>query len=208
MYLPLVDSLRCPKVHAETWLVAQIERIDDRDIVEGVLGCPECLAEYAIHDGVVRFDERAHRAPFVAPAEEDALRLAAALDLTDARMTAILHGRWGACAPIIAGLSPAHLLLVNPPEGIASGDGVSIIVGDDVRIASASMSAAAFDATATPSQIAAFRAAVKGGGRFVGPSDVPIPGELTELARDESIWIGQVPAGMISQPVMPTRRSK
>lgn len=208
MFLPLVDSLRCPKVHAETWLVASIERLDDRDIISGVLGCPECLAEYPIRDGVVHFDGHAHRPPFIAPTEHDALRLAAGLDLTDARMNAILHGAWGASAPIIAGMSPAHLLLVNPPEGIASGDGVSIVVGEAVRFASASMAAAAIDATATPAQIAAFRAAVKGGGRLVAPIAVPLPDELTELVRDEDIWIGQVPAGTISQPVMPTRRSK
>ncbi len=207
MFLSLVDSLRCPKVHAETWLVASIERLDDRDIVEGVLGCPECLAEYRIHDGVVEFGGGV-RPPFTAPTEHDALRLAAALDLTDARMTAVLHGTWGACAPIIAGISPAHLLLVNPPAGIVSGDGVSIVAGEIVRFASASMSAAALDTTATAEQIAATRAAVRGGGRIVGPVGLEMPGDLAELARDEDIWIGQVPAGTISQPVMPARRSK
>lgn len=208
MFLPLVDSLRCPKVHAETWLVASIERLEDRDIITGVLGCPECMAEYPIRDGVVYFDEHVARPPFIAPAEQDALRLAAGLDLTDARMTAIIQGAWGAVAPVIAGMSPAHLLLVNPPAAIASGDGVSIVVGAEVRFASASMSAAGFDAVATPAQIAAFRAAVRGGGRMLGPAAVPMPGDVTEIARDAAVWIAQVPAGTISQPVMPARRNK
>jgi hypothetical protein len=45
--------------------------------------------------------------------------------LSLARMTAILHGTWGALAPIMRGLTPAQLVLVNPPDGIASGDGIS-----------------------------------------------------------------------------------
>ena len=63
---------------------------DDRDIIEGTLGCPICQAEYPIRDGVACFSDRA--APRVSGpvSEEDAVRVAAALDLTDARMTAIL----------------------------------------------------------------------------------------------------------------------
>ena len=55
------------------------------------------------------------------------MRLAAALDLTDPRMVAVLYGAWGALAPVMRGFSPAHLLLVNPPAGIVSGDGVSVV---------------------------------------------------------------------------------
>ena len=125
MFLPLVDSLRCPRVHEESWLVASIDRADERDIVEGTLGCPVCLSEYPIREGIVYFTDNPSRAEFRAPSEDEATLLAAALDLTEARMTAALHGEWGANAPIIRGLSPSQLLLVNPPVGIASGLGTS-----------------------------------------------------------------------------------
>src|SRR6185312_15233461 len=99
MFIPLVDVLRCVKPHDDTWLVASIERADERDIVTGMLGCPICFAEYPIREGVVFFAENAPTPAYVAPTEEDAMRLAAALDLTDARMTAVLHGSWGVHAP-------------------------------------------------------------------------------------------------------------
>src|SRR5512140_104168 len=98
MLIPLVDALRCIRPHEDTWLVASIDRAEDRDIIEGTLGCPSCLAEYPIHDGVVHFDAVA-RPAYRAPTEDDALRLAAALDLVDPRTTAVLHGSWGAYAP-------------------------------------------------------------------------------------------------------------
>src|SRR5690348_14655364 len=121
MFLPLVDVLRCPVVHEETWLVASIDRAEDRDIITGALGCPQCLAEYPIRDGIVDFGG-ANLPAYRAPGESDAMRLAAALDLTDARMTAVLHGSWASEAPLIRGFSPAQLLLINAPEGIATGD--------------------------------------------------------------------------------------
>src|SRR5690242_13078603 len=108
MFVPLVDSLRCPNQHDETWLVASIERAEERDIKQGMLGCPSCYAEYPIVDGVVRFDDAGRRSPFVAPDEQEAMRIAAALDLTDPRMTALLVGDWGAHAPLIRAMSPAH----------------------------------------------------------------------------------------------------
>ena len=115
MFIPLVDILRCPTPHDETWLVASIDRAEERDIIEGMLGCPICLAEYPIRDGIVYFAER--RAPIrrAPPDETEAMRLAAALDLTDARMTAVLQGAWGAHAQLVRGVSPAQLLLLNPP---------------------------------------------------------------------------------------------
>ncbi|MGH7617800.1 MAG: hypothetical protein ACREPM_11270, partial [Gemmatimonadaceae bacterium] len=90
MFTPLVDTLRCPNAHDETWLVASIERAEERDIREGTLGCPVCLAEYPIRDGIVRFADVTLPA-LEAPREDDAVRLAAALDLTEPRMTAVLH---------------------------------------------------------------------------------------------------------------------
>jgi len=209
MFIPLVDILRCPNPHDDTWLVASIDRAEARDIVHGTLGCPKCLAEYPIRDGVVRFSDRVPRPPLRAVREEDAIRLAAALDLTDARMTAVLQGEWGALAPVIRGVSPAQLLLVNPPEGIASGDGISIVLADAAPVARAAASAAAFDAGAGTAMIASLVGALRGGGRVVGPAQHAPPPGLTELARDDELWVARLePAAAESAPVMPTRRPR
>lgn len=206
MFLPLVDILRCPVVHEETWLVASIDRADDRDIITGALGCPQCLAEYPIRDGIVDFGGDFRLPAYRAPDESDAMRVAAALDLTDARMTAVLQGSWASQAPLIRGFSPAQLLLVNAPEGIASGDGLSLVRGFRAPLASASVNAAAFDESATPEMISSLITALKPSGRLLGPASVPLPDGVTELVRDDEVWVAQSGAGTTSAPISLTRR--
>lgn len=208
MFVPLVDSLRCPNVHDETWLVASIEQALDRDIKRGTLGCPKCQAEYAIVDGIVRFDDVA-RAPFQPPDEGEATRVAAALDLTDARMTVLLVGAWGAHAPLIRALSPAQLLLLNPPDGVVSGDGVSIFLSNAAPVAASSMDAVAIDDRVSDATVARLCASLRGGRRMLGPVARAVPSFLTELARDADVWVAELePGAVTSAPVLPTRRSR
>src|SRR3569833_2505384 len=209
MFVPLVDSLRCPNPHDETWLVASIERAEERDIKQGMLGCPSCYAEYRIVDGIVRFDDTVQRSPFIAANEQEAMRIAAALALTDPRMTAVLVGEWGAHAPLIRAMAPAHLLLVNPPEGIASGDGVSLIATNAMPVASASMDGVAIDAHAPDAIVARLSAALRGGRRMIGPVIRPVPVFLKELVRDDEIWVAELePETETRAPKQPTRRSR
>jgi uncharacterized protein YbaR (Trm112 family) len=206
MFLPLVDVLRCPVVHEETWLVASIDRAEDRDIITGALGCPQCLAEYPIRDGIVDFGGVERLPDYRAPDEGDAMRLAAALDLTDARMTAVLQGAWACQAPLIRGFSPAALLLLNAPEGIATGDGLSLVRAGRAPLASASMNAAAFDADATPEMIASLVRALKPSGRLLGPVSVAVPDGATELVRDDEVWVAQAGAATTSAPIALIRK--
>jgi hypothetical protein len=211
MFIPLVDVLRCVRrpPHEDTWLVASIDRAEDRDIIEGVLGCPSCSAEYPIHEGVVHFSSRAARRPYRPASEEDAVRVAAALDLVEARMTAVLHGSWAACAPLIRGFSPAQLLLVNPPAGMTTGDGISIVLSDVAPLAAASVNAVAVDEDADATMTASLVASLRGGGRMIGPVTVAIPGDLVEIARDEDLWVARLDAGAATSiPILPTRRSR
>lgn len=201
MFLPLVDSLRCPKGHEDTWLVASIDRADDRYIVDGMLGCPSCLAEYPIRDGAVYFAENVPRAGYRPPQEDDAVRLAAALDLTDARMIAVLEGSWGANAPLLRGITPAQLLLVNPPIGITSGDGISIVCANTAPIALGAADAIAFDATASAEMVQSLTLALKPGGRLLGPATVPIPSGFAELARDDDVWVASSSSTPVSRPI-------
>jgi len=208
VFIPLVDILRCPVVHEETWLVASIDRAEDRDLIEGTLGCPGCLAEYPVHDGLVLFHDDVSRPSYQAPSEAHAVRLAAALDLTDSRMTAVLHGVLGALAPLIVGMSPAQLLLLNAADDIVSGDGISLVRARTAPLAHASVHAAAFDDTASPELIASLVASLRPNGRLVGPTSIAVPSEVTELARDDEIWVGQVGAGVVPSGPVQIRRAR
>jgi uncharacterized protein YbaR (Trm112 family) len=209
MLIPLVDILRCPKPHEETWLVASIDRAELRDIIDGTLGCPHCRSEYAIRDGIVYFDERAERAAPAEPSEAQAVRLAAALDLTDPRMIVVLHGSWGTQAPLLRGLASAPLLLVNPPVEITSGDGISIVVAHRAPLARASIDAIAVDETASAEMAATLRSSLRGGKRMLAPANTPVPSDFTELARDADVWVAQLQAQAVtSAPIMPARRAR
>ena len=210
MFIPLVDILRCVNAHDETWLVASIERADDRYIVEGTLGCPTCLAEYPIREGVVYFTEVPVQTPSAIPDEPEAMRLAAALGLTEARMTAVLVGTWGAHAQLVRGVSPAQLILLNAPEGTTSGDGISVIASETIPLAQQSIDAIAVDESfALEESGAATLPALKRGGRLLAPVSVQIPRGFTELARDDEVWVARVDdREIVSAPILPTRRSR
>jgi hypothetical protein len=207
VFIPLVDILRCVQPHAETWLVASIDRADERFIIDGTLGCPTCLAEYAIRSGVVYFTDGQVRTSRAEPREMDAIRLAAALDLTEPRATAVLHGAWGAHAQLVRGLSPAQLLLLNPPEGMASGDGISVLVADIAPLAQASVDAVALDAPFSEELFRSLRASLRRGGRVLAPATTPLPDGFTELARDDEVWVARLDdASIVSAPILPARR--
>jgi uncharacterized protein YbaR (Trm112 family) len=122
MFIELVDALRCPTAHEESWLVAAAARMSFRHIVEGTLGCPVCHAQYPIHRGVVDFRRAPHAAlpPDAAPDGEQAMRLAALLDLTDATGFAVLLGPWSVHAPLLRAVAETPLVVVDPPEGVES----------------------------------------------------------------------------------------
>ena len=102
MFIELVDALRCPRTHEESWLVLAASRIEARHIQEGALGCPVCHAEYSIRGGVVDFLAGAENPALPSAATNAASdatsvvehvpahQLAALLDLGDALGVAVL----------------------------------------------------------------------------------------------------------------------
>jgi uncharacterized protein YbaR (Trm112 family) len=200
MHIELVDILRCPNPHDDTWLVATVEHMADRHIVDGTLGCPKCLAEYPVRDGVVFFAAEEIAPVTLPPGSHDlALLLAAALALTDPRVVALLQGEWTTQAHLLRSLSPSRLLLLNPPRDLGADDDVSKIVSTGVPVAAASIGAAAFDVSASPANRDAITRALRPGGRLVGPIASPLPDGVKELTRTETLWVAEREA---SVPVM------
>ena len=202
MFIELVDALRCPRTHEESWLVLAASRIEARHIQEGALGCPVCRAEYPIRDGIV--DLRLDRTG--GPAEQagrgaDAPRLtdrvpadhlAAMLDLGDALGFAVLVGQWGRHAESLLALPHAPpLLLVDPPPDVAMGAGLSGVRADRVLplAVGAARAVAADDADATRLESAV--KTTRAGGRVVAPARAAVPAAVRELVRDEHVWVGE-----------------
>jgi uncharacterized protein YbaR (Trm112 family) len=119
MYLPLTDWLACPHCGPTWGLIVLAEQIQDRRVLEGALGCPNCQREYPIRGGVP--DLRREPGPTAVfgagNSSGDLLRLAAMLGITEGRGYALLLG-----AP--ANQAAALADLITGLEVIASGPGV------------------------------------------------------------------------------------
>jgi uncharacterized protein YbaR (Trm112 family) len=198
VFIELIDDLRCPRPHEETWLVASAERAVERDIVEGTLGCPICHAEYPIRDGVVWFSDPSaptgvSAAP-ASPADADlAMRVAAFLDLSEARGFALLTGAWAGAAPLLRGVVPTHLVVLNPATAVDTGGGISIVQATrGIPLADASCRGVALDDRhATAEFTAAAVRALMPHGRLIAPASTPPPSGITELARDDRLWVAE-----------------
>ena len=99
MHLLLTDRLSCPRCGPEFGLILLAERMDDRRVVDGVLGCPNCRDSFPVRDGFgdLRAPPRGELAPGRAgdhgrqdPAATD--RLAALLGVAQGPGTLLLAG--------------------------------------------------------------------------------------------------------------------
>jgi uncharacterized protein YbaR (Trm112 family) len=193
MFVEIVDARRCPHPHEESWLVLAAKQTEDRHVVEGTLGCPVCHATFPIHDGIAELTESAvggHTSGLgtLPPAEH----LAAMLNLGDALGFVVLIGAWGARADELLELLDAPpLLLADPPEGVAMGHGLSgIRAGEKLPIATGAARAVAIDAVDSD-RVADAARVTRVGGRLVAPAGARVPPEVRELARDDSVWVGE-----------------
>lgn len=195
MFIELVDALRCPVPHEESWLVASATRMEARHIVEGTLGCPVCRAEYPVHRGVVDFRRAA--APPVKPVEPpqrdpaEAMRLAAFLALGDAGGFAVLLDAWGAQAPALRELVETPLILVDPPTGTEGEPGISVLLSDGPIPLAAGASRGTAIHRDEPLRVTEAGRITRVGGRLVAPAGVALPAGVRELARDDALWVAE-----------------
>ena len=204
MHIELVELLRCVQPHEDTWLVAAIAGIEDREIVSGTLGCPICHAEYEIRDRIVYYTRPEKAAKATEADMDQAIRIAAALGLTDARGAAVLQGAWTRHAPFVRSLSRAQLITIDRAVTAEPSDGVNVIVSDVAPLARRSVRGIAMDADTTPEMISSLIAALRAGGHVIAPAALPLPPELKELARDDEGWVAELPR----DDVIPLRRAR
>jgi uncharacterized protein YbaR (Trm112 family) len=198
MFIELVESLRCPRAHDFTWLVASTLEMAGRDIRRGLLGCPTCGARYPIRDGVVDFRTRDGTTPIpdsgelAAPAgdAEAAMRLAALLDLTTPGGFVVLAGEWThLILALQASVDGVEIVALNPVVKLESGNGVSITRSDgSIPLRPGAARGIALDA-AHASRAREAALALKASGRLVAPVSASLPSEMEELARDGAEWV-------------------
>ena len=108
-------------------------------------------------------------------------------------MTAVLHGAWGAHAQILRGVSPAQLLLVNPPDGHRERRRNLDRARRDVRRSRMGRRMRSrWTRPLTRRWLRRCSRACGQAGGCSGPLRVAVPASLTELARDDDVWVAQL----------------
>lgn len=138
MHILLTDVLTCPRCGPDFGLVLLADRIEERRVARGSLGCPNCRAMYPIRGGVadLRLSAAAGPEPLPAPAgdpSEPALRLAALMGLAEAHGTVLVAGPGAVLAPALSRLVPEAEIVAytpEPPDAAPEGS-VSPIAGAD-----------------------------------------------------------------------------
>jgi len=203
MRVETVEQLCCPASHAPSPLITVAFERDGDWLIDGLLGCSVCGAEYPMTDGVVHFGGGRHAA-VVRPEREtstlnaptDPLRVAALLGLSEPGMRVVLCGDCADCAKVLTQVTGAHCVVVNANSGTTHGrdtDRLTMPVDATLPFGSGAMHGMAIDVTHVPLlHRAAF--VVRAGGRVLAPADAPVPHGLRELARDAHNWVAQVEA--------------
>jgi uncharacterized protein YbaR (Trm112 family) len=121
MLLVLTDLLICPKCGPGQGLIVLAERIEERRVLEGTLGCPICETHYPIRDGVA--DLRSSGPPAGGDAIEwagggsDPVRIAALLGITQGPGFAVILGVEAEVAGAVSALVPGlELIVVDSKE--------------------------------------------------------------------------------------------
>lgn len=204
MFVELIEALRCPNDHEESPLIASATRSEARHILDGVLGCPVCRSEFPIRAGVAEFSARRPFNVFEIPSQETAMRLAAFLELTDARGFALLCSRWAIHVEPLGRLTETPIVAVNPSIAMPVRLAAGAIRAATIPFAEGSARAFAFDNAASQELIASGVRAVRVGGRVLGPATLPVPEGVAELVRDDEVWVGEKTAASGSTPRLVT----
>jgi hypothetical protein len=109
-------------------------------------------------------------------------------------------------------MTEVQLLLVNPLPAVSMGLGLSgLTTAPDsaiLPVAPGSARAVALDRNATPGLVLAAADILRPGGRLVAPELLPVPDGLTELARDDRVWVAEQTAGVAAANVIRLERRR
>lgn len=200
MHVELADLFRCPEAHAESWLVLAADRTERRAVLEGVLGCPVCGAEYRIENGVTYFGDASDqvRAPRERTApnelgEPQAMRAAAQLNATDATATLGFVGASVAVVRAVQAIVAARCIAFDAPDAhdahrwyAVSDAPLAVVIGNRQALVRSALSGLWLAPGAT------FHAEqLRPRGRLVAPVARVVPRGFSELVRDETQWVAE-----------------
>jgi uncharacterized protein YbaR (Trm112 family) len=122
VHILLTDILTCPRCGPEFGLILLADRIEQRRVLAGTLGCPNCRTHYPVADGAAHCGGEPVLARATASGEA-AVRLAALIGVTPGSRYALLAGPAAAHAPPLAALIDGlEVIAVGEPDAGAPDD--------------------------------------------------------------------------------------
>ena len=132
MHLLLTDRLQCPRCGPGFGLILLADRLEERRVLAGGLGCPNCRDRFPVQDGFADLRPPPRRAlpavePPAAPSPADTDRLAALLGVAEGAGHVALVGPLAAHADALADRVPEIEVVAVAAEarGLAERAGVS-----------------------------------------------------------------------------------
>jgi len=191
MYIELTDHLRCPSDHEESYLVLLPDRVEDRSVRAGQLGCPVCGRTFALVDGVLDVGGEPGQSATGPGPGADALTALAGLSGPGGYLVVVgAPGRdWREVAERNPGVG---IVLVNPPAEVGDEPGVSVLRGGLLPLKSRTMRGVILGEGFGGDRgwIGEAARVVLPGLRIVGQGPDPDPGQVDLMASAGGVWVG------------------
>ena len=187
MFIELIDLLRCPVPHEDSWLVAAFTKMEGRFVRVGRLACPVCSNAYPVLDGTAHFAPAGSSGAGTPTAASDAevVRAGALLNLTRPGALLVVMGSAVALAARLAEMTESRVIVVNPGMPIDETERVGIVTaGERLPLADGSVDGMMTDDSPI-ALIADAARLLKPGGRIVAGAAADLGPRFRELARDE-----------------------
>lgn len=191
MFIELTDHLRCPADHDEQFLVLLPDRIEERSVRAGRLGCPVCGRTFALEDGVLDVGGAPE-----GPASPTALTPEAVVALAGlggpGGWLALVGSPGDAWRDLAERMKGIGLVAVNPGRGTEDEPGISVLRGGRLPLKSHSMRGVVLGAPYGSEDAWVREAArvVLPGLRVVGEGSAPEPDLVDLMAEAGGVWVG------------------
>ena len=191
MYIELTDHLRCPEDHEESFLVLLPDRVEDRSVRAGQLGCPVCGRTFPLVDGVLDVGGAPDLSEHDAGPGPDAVTALVGLGGPGGYLVVVGGpGRdWRELAERNRGVG---IVLVNPPAEVRDEPGVSVLRGGVLPLKSRTMRGAVLGGGygGDAGWIGEAARVVLPGLRVVGQGPDPAPDRIELMASAGGVWVG------------------
>lgn len=207
MHTLLTDRLACPRCGSAFGLILFAERVEERRVYRGSLGCPNCRDRYPVEDGFADLRPQP-RTPLpdpvtleriTDPEDQGALRLAALIGVAEGPGHLFLAGDPVRFAPALGRmLDKIEVVAANPSVRAWDEEaGVSrIVVRDRIPLLPRSLRGVALDGEAAAELLDEAARTVAPRGRVVVVNAVPGTGErvrergLSVILEEEGVVVG------------------